>query len=379
MQLCIGRRVSLTSPIHSGYHAEEGSILSLDGVCRPFDKKANGTYFSDGAGVVLLMPLSQARRLGKKVYAVIEGVGLNNDGIEKSSFSGPSARGQEDCIRRALIDASIEPTQIHFHECHGTATPVGDPIEVRALRNIHKSHQNEIILGSIKGNFGHLTAAAGVAGIIKSALAMYHGIFPGTCHFQEENPLLELAQSNFRVHGQSIKLQGDVLRAGISSFGVGGTNAHTILRSGDRWQDHDGAIAVSELSFSEKEDLNQLQKSLQPFSKIDSAAYPTLENRGEEKGVAIWDQDTVSLIPTPGLDHRGVAFLFPGQGSQYIDMGKDLYQCWPIFAKNFDRCSKLALENHGVNLEDIISSSQEEISQTKKHPADHFFCVFRNC
>ncbi|HEX8503864.1 MAG TPA: amino acid adenylation domain-containing protein, partial [Hymenobacter sp.] len=200
-EVALAGAASVSSPLNSGYLYQEGSMLSADGHCRPFDAQARGTVFSDGAGVVLLKPLAAARRDGDRVYAVIKGVGVNNDGGGKGSFSAPSANGQAAAIAAALADGRVAPASISYVEAHGTATPIGDPIEVEGLRLAFGTvAPNSCALGSIKSNMGHLTAAAGVAGLIKTVLALQHQQLPPTLHYAQANPLLDLANGPFFVN-----------------------------------------------------------------------------------------------------------------------------------------------------------------------------------
>src|SRR5690606_30068571 len=172
--------VSITSPINSGHLYQEGAIFSSDGHCTPFDAEATGTMFCDGAGVVVLKDFEQAIADGDTVFAKILGIGINNDGGYKGSFSAPSAEGQAEVIRKALFDARVMPSQISYVEAHGTATPMGDPIEVEGLKLAFGSQLNSEYcgIGSVKSNIGHLTAAAGVAGFIKTVLALHHHTLP---------------------------------------------------------------------------------------------------------------------------------------------------------------------------------------------------------
>jgi len=226
--------VSITTPQNSGYLYQEGGMLSPDGHCRPFDANAQGTTFNNGAAMVVLKRLEDAQTDGDRVYAVIRGVGLNNDGADKMSFTAPSVNGQAGAIAMAHADAGVDPDTITYVEAHGTATPVGDPIEVAALTQAFRAGTERTqfcAIGSVKSNVGHLIAAAGVSGLIKTALSLYHRQIPATLYFEKPNPQLDLENTPFYVNSKLAEWQqGDSpRRAGISSFGVGGTNAHVIL------------------------------------------------------------------------------------------------------------------------------------------------------
>ena len=231
-EVAIAGGASITAPIHSGHLYEEGAMLSRDGHCRPFDAGAGGTVFSDGVGVVLLKSLEAARQDGDTIYALIKGVGVNNDGGGKGSFTAPSAEGQAGAIRMALTDAQVDPATISYIEAHGTATPLGDPIEIEGLKLAfgELAQKQFCAIGSIKSNMGHLTAAAGVAGFIKSALSLYHRQLPASLGFETPNPVIAFAGSPFFVNASLTEWASEsVRRAGVSSFGVGGTNVHVVL------------------------------------------------------------------------------------------------------------------------------------------------------
>src|SRR5690606_34230195 len=220
----------INSPINSGHLYQEGAIFSSDGHCRPFDAAATGTMFSDGAGVVVLKDFDQAIADGDTVYAKILGVGINNDGGNKGSFSAPSAEGQAEAIQKALSDAGVSPSDISYVEAHGTATPLGDPIEIEGLKMAFGFQEKSGYcgIGSVKSNIGHLTAAAGVAGFIKTVLALHHHKIPASLGFETLNPVLDLERTPFYINGQTSYWKQDYpRRAGVSSFGIGGTNVHT--------------------------------------------------------------------------------------------------------------------------------------------------------
>ncbi|MCC5795656.1 MAG: polyketide synthase, partial [Chromatiales bacterium] len=226
--------VCITVPQNSGYVHREGGIESQDGHCRPFDRQATGTVFSNGVGVVVLRRLEDALEEGDHIHAVLLGAAVNNDGAAKIGFAAPSVRGQADAIANALAQGNVDPASIGFVEAHGTATQMGDPVEVEGLRQAFGypgSGTAYCALGSVKGNFGHLLAAAGVTGLIKAVLAIERGMIPPTLHFREPNPSLDLERSPFFINVKSIPWPGQrrPRRAGVSSFGIGGTNAHVVL------------------------------------------------------------------------------------------------------------------------------------------------------
>jgi amino acid adenylation domain-containing protein len=232
--LALAGGVAITVPVNSGHLYNEGSMLSNDGRTRSFDASAQGTVFSDGAGVVVLRRLKDALADGDTIYAVIRGAAINNDGGQKASFTAPSIEGQAAVIARAQADAGVEPRNISYVETHGTATPLGDPIEVEGLTRAFRLGTQDsgfCDIGSVKSNFGHTVIAAGAAGVMKTALALSRELLPKTLHFQAPNPKIDFEHSPFRVLAahKSWPRTGTPRRAGVSAFGVGGTNAHVVL------------------------------------------------------------------------------------------------------------------------------------------------------
>ncbi|MEU3244438.1 polyketide synthase, partial [Streptomyces sp. NPDC006875] len=224
-----------------GYLHEPGGILSPDGRCRPFDEDAAGTVPSEGVAVVVLKRLADALRDGDRIAAVITGTAVNNDGSDKMAYTAPSLTGQSEVIRAAQRVAGVDPADVDHVEAHGTATRLGDPVEVQALADVFggsASARDRCALGAVKGNIGHTGVASGVAGLIKTALMLERGLLVPTAHFTRPNPLLELDSSPFRIVGRCEPWEprrGDGPRvAAVSSFGVGGTNAHVLLESAPR-------------------------------------------------------------------------------------------------------------------------------------------------
>jgi len=226
--------VSLSLPQRTGYQYEEGMIFSPDGTCRPFDADGRGTRAGAGAGIVVLKRLSDAVADRDTIHAVILGAAINNDGAGKAGYTAPSIDGQLEVIVTAQALAGIDPRTVSYVEAHGTATPLGDPIEIAALTRAFRASTADTqfcAIGSLKANLGHLDAAAGVAGLIKTVLALEHRELPPLPHFRSPNPLLDLPASPFRVPtAVEPWMTPDVpRRAGVSSFGIGGTNAHVVV------------------------------------------------------------------------------------------------------------------------------------------------------
>jgi amino acid adenylation domain-containing protein len=361
--VAIAGAASITSPIKSGHLYEEGSIMSRDGHCRPFDASATGTVFSDGAGVVLLKNLEDALQDGDTIYGIIKGVGVNNDGSIKSSFSGPSAQGQAGAIVMAINDAGIDASSISYIEAHGTATPLGDPIEIEGL-NLAFGKQDKkqfCAIGSVKSNMGHLTAASGVAGLIKTVLALRNRQMPPSLFYQHINPNIDITDSPFYVNAQLSPWEADdIRRAGVSSFGVGGTNVHVILEEFEEKTTPLGIDKPSKLicwSAKTESSLNQYAQKLgshiskHPKINLNDIAYTlqtTRTNFNFRRFMVVADNgELLAKLNSPNepsisknlkTNISGIVFMFPGQGSQYAQMGAELYQSEPVFAAAVNEC-----------------------------------------
>lgn len=377
--------VSISFPQHRGYLHQEGGMVSADGHCRPFDEDASGTVFGSGAGVVVLKRLAEAVADGDHVYAVILGSGLSNDGADKVGFTAPSVNGQAAAIEQALAQAGIEPRSVGYVECHGTATPLGDPIEIAALTKVFRQTSDErgyCAIGSVKGNIGHLDAAAGVAGLIKAALMLKHRRLVPSLHFKKPNPHLDLAGSPFFVAtGLDEWKQGDwPRRAGVSSLGVGGTNAHAILEEPPRLCRARQAARpeVLVLSARSASALSEMRARLgqqlrdQPEQELADIAFTLQRGRRHfATRCALVCRDHADAAALLGTDNPvrivhgeaaedvpPVAFMFPGQGAQYPDMARGLHDRFPVFRRELERCAAI-LEPLGVDLRDALYGSAE--------------------
>ncbi|PPL00242.1 amino acid adenylation domain-containing protein [Parapedobacter indicus] len=399
--LALAGGVSITCPINSGHLYEEGAMLSNDGHCRPFDRDARGTLFSDGAGVVVLKDKKQAEEDGDVIYAVIKGVGISNDGRVKGSFTAPNAGGQAHCIEMAIRDAQVDPADISYVETHGTATPLGDPIEIEGLRLAFgdQAEHQYCKIGSIKSNLGHLTHAAGVAGLIKVAMSLYHKKLPPSINYRRPNPEINFEESPFVVNDQlSDWLPRRERRiAGVSSFGVGGTNVHVVLEEHDTPTDAiipaesgkgTSGLHVINLSAKSETSLQQYAHKLavfldrHPGITITDIAY-TLQQRREDldyRSVTIVSSasELVNSLRTYPLqihkasrDREAVAFLFPGQGSQFPNMGKELYALENVYREAIDECSTILFDILGEDIRKVIfvetidPDTQEKLRNTK--------------
>ncbi|MDY7022237.1 MAG: beta-ketoacyl synthase N-terminal-like domain-containing protein, partial [Cyanobacteriota bacterium] len=388
--LALAGGVSITTPQKTGYLYQEGGMLSPDGKCRPFDAKGQGTLFNDGAALVVLKRLSDAVNDGDRIYAVIRGVGMNNDGSDKVSFTAPSVNGQIEAILQAQEMAGIEPETISYVETHGTATPLGDPIEIEALTQAFRtqtSAQQFCGIGSVKSNVGHLVAAAGVAGLIKTALSLYHRQIPPSLYFETPNPQIDFANSPFYVNTALTDWAESVTprRAGVSSFGVGGTNAHVILEEAPTSTPQPVVSPrpyhLLLLSAKTETALNQLTANLKTYlqgnSQIDLADVAYTLQQGRQRFnqrrfvVCSNPTDAVQLLDT--LDPKfsatrnisrqnpEVAFMFPGQGSQYVNMGRNLYEREPIFRQAVDQCAEILQPILGEDIRALIYPDAEQV------------------
>lgn len=372
---------SITSPINSGHLYQEGSMLSADGHCKPFDSKATGTIFSDGAGVVLLKRLADAEEDGDQIFAIIKGIGVNNDGAGKGSFTAPNADGQADAIATAIKDANINASAIGYVEAHGTATPIGDPIEIEGLIKAfgQQQHQQFCAIGSIKSNFGHLTHAAGVAGFIKTCLALHHEKIPASLGYHQPNPHIDFTNSPFFVNAELRDWhQTEEKFAGVSSFGVGGTNVHVVLQAYKNQVFESSQPKSSEIIFwsaQSKQSLINYGDSLAKAITIDSnkslsdISFTLQQTRVPFKHrkfvVANDHKQLADLIQTDQNTHvlkeqpEEIIWTFPGQGAQYINMGLSLYQQEPVYKASVDKCAMI-LENYiDIDIRAIIFADDE--------------------
>ncbi len=384
--LALAGGASVHFPTPEGYHYQEGGVFSSDGHSRPFDRAAQGTNFTDGSGMVVLKRIEDAIRDGNTIFAVIKGGAINSDGGEKASFSAPSVTGQANCIRDALADAGVDAGTIQYVEAHGTATPVGDPVEVQGLRVAFASRKEPQKLqycgiGSVKSNIGHTTAAAGVAGLIKTALALRHGVIPATVHFTSPNPALDLANSPFYVVGSKLdwpRSEGR-RRAGLSSFGIGGTNSHVVLEEAPAIEEAGRGAErpfeiwpVSAKSAAQRDRLvagltaeRYWPRDIAHTLQYGRARFP---HRGAR--VRLTQLDVEDLLVQPALqalEEPRMAFLFPGQGSQYIEMGKSLYQQLPEFRATFERCCQVLSRQMGMDFKAFIfnPANRETLEDTR--------------
>lgn len=380
--LALAGGVSVTFPQKRGYLYEEGSIVSKDGRCRPFDAAADGTVFGDGVGMVVLKRADEALRDGDFIHAIIRGFAVNNDGSGKVSYMAPSVDGQAEAIATAQALAGIDLETIRYVEAHGTGTSLGDPIEVAALTKAFRTGtaaKQFCALGALKGNVGHLEVAAGVAGLIKATLAVRQGEIPPTLNFSSPNPRIDFAQSPFYV-SSTLQLWPETTaprRAGVSSFGVGGTNAHLVIEQAPPGTSvaREAADQLFVLSAKTPTALetatDRLADHLRLHPEIDLADVAhTLQTgrrafrhrrifvaRTVPQAIDILTQKKALLSANTAGRKNGVAFLFPGQGSQQVDMGRALYEHEPTFRAQVDICCDLLVPDLGLDLRQVLYPS----------------------
>jgi amino acid adenylation domain-containing protein len=371
--MAIAGGVSIHLPETAGYLYQEGGTVSSDGHCRAFDAGSTGFVSGHGCGVVVLKRLSAALADRDHVYAVIKGTACNNDGSHKVSFMAPSVNGQIQLYDLAYANAGVDPDTVTYVECHGTGTAMGDPIEIGALTKAFAAHTERrgfCAIGSLKTNIGHLDTAAGVCGLIKAVLALHHRTLPPSLHFRTPNPRIDFANSPFFVNAELRPWEvpgGGPRRAGVTSLGMGGTNAHVVLeeapaaapaaaaaRAARPWQ----LVALSAKSAAALDsatlrladhlrerpelELADVAHTLQVGRKHFQHRRALLCRDLAEAAAALETLDperVLTLAASPG--EHPVAFLFPGQGAQYLDMGRGLYEAEPVFRDAVDRCCEL--------------------------------------
>jgi amino acid adenylation domain-containing protein len=374
--------VSINLLDKAGYYYHPEGIVSPDGHCRAFDQRAQGSVGGNGLGVVVLKRLSAALADGDMIHAVIRGAAINNDGALKMGYTAPSVEGQAEVIAMAQSLAGVDPETISYVEAHGTGTALGDPIEIAALTQAFRARTDRngfCAIGSVKTNIGHLDAAAGVAGLIKTVLALKHEQLPPSLHFENPNPQIHFADSPFYVNSKLAewpRANGTPRRAAISSFGIGGTNAHVILEeepslpAGSESRARQ-LIVLSARSHAALEHATQnLSQFLRtnPDSSLADVAHTLQVGRkifSHRRMLVCRDLDeAVSALDGRAPDRvftaqnesrqRPVAFMFPGQGTQYVGMGRQLYDTEPVFRKHLDTCSQLLEAQLGFDLRELL-------------------------
>jgi len=392
--ICLAGGVFIMVPQESGYIYQEGAITSPDGACRPFDAKGKGTVFSNGVGAVVLKRLDDAIRDRDTIYATVSGWAVNNDGNNKISYLAPGVDGQAEVIKMAQLSAEMSPEQISYIEAHGTATQLGDPIEIAALNKAFSNGKDKkqfCGIGSVKSNIGHTDAAAGVASFIKASLAAYHRLIPPTIHFSEPNEHLNLEDTPFFIQSELKEWNEEKpLVIGVSSFGVGGTNAHVIVKEPPRVEETPALPSewpeLLLLSAKSEYSLNKRIENLIGFLRTNSdlhfhnVAY-TLgagRNRMSHRSYLVTTcvEDILSGKSnfTDGKLNSQVsriAFMFPGQGAQYIGMGRDMYNKNRLFRQILDESFDIVKSETGSDLKTLlfesnnIEDSEQKLASTE--------------
>jgi phthiocerol/phenolphthiocerol synthesis type-I polyketide synthase E len=354
-------------PMKTGYLYDEGGISSKDGHTRSFDAEATGTISGSGAGVVVLKRMDDALAGGDTIYAVVKGSAINNDGSNKIGYTAPSVDGQAEVIAEAHAIAGVEPESIGFVECHGSATPLGDPIEATALAQAFKGSRGaprSVALGSVKSNLGHLDTAAGIAGFIKAVQSVRYGQIAPSLHFRQANKQIDFSGGPFYVATElrEWKTDGHPRRAGVSSFGIGGTNAHIVLEQApDAEPTTDQPWQLLVLSARSPAALETATRNLtawlraNPDASLADTAFTLQAGRkmfAHRRAVVARDvSDAASVLAAvnPGRvsagagepDEHPVVFLFPGEGAQFVTMGQELYAEFEVYRNAIDECAAI--------------------------------------
>ena len=392
---------TITFPQKSGFTYQEGMILSPDGHCRAFDAEANGTIAGNGCGVVLLKRLEDALADNDHIFAVIKGGASNNDGSLKVGYTAPSVDGQAQVIAEAQFVAGVEADDISYIETHGTGTNLGDPIEITALTKAFRGKTKRTqycAIGSVKPNIGHLDAAAGVASLIKTALALKYKEIPPSINFKNPNPKIDFENSPFYVNTELAKWESKdkPLLAGVSSFGIGGTNVHLVLEepphrvSTTQSRRHQLVL----LSARSQDALSRVRENLvthlqnNPHIDLADVAFTLqLGRKGFNHRMAVVCRSREDAIETladvdpqrikvqshnDDVEEKSIVFMFSGQGAQYVNMGRDLYENEPTFRESVDECCDILHPLLGLDLRDVlypadenVGAAQEQLTQTK--------------
>ena len=382
--------VSVTLPLKAGFYYQEGGVVSPDGHCRTFDAQAKGTVSGNGFGIVVLKRLDDALRDGDQIEAVIRGSAINNDGAAKVGYTAPSVEGQSAVIAEAQTIAGVPADSISYVEAHGTATALGDPIEMAALTRAFRASTKQrgyCAVGSVKSNIGHLDAAAGVAGLIKTVLALKHGELPPSLHYQQPNPEIDFQNSPFYVNAslRSWERNGVPRRAGVSSFGIGGTNAHVIVEEAPEPEPGEASERewqVLALSAKTESALETMTKNLsahlsQSTDELADVGYTLAVGRRafahrrvilcrnrEQAWAGLRGEDVLSGVarePRPG-----VVLLYPGQGAQRVNMGRALYESEDVYRQTVDECARVLNEVLRADVRKVLfEGNGEQLQQTQ--------------
>lgn len=380
--------VTIEIPHGVGYLYREGEVLSPDGHCHAFDHRSKGTVFGSGAGVVVLRRLADAVADGDHIHAVIKGTAINNDGSRKVGYLAPSVDGQAAAIAEALAVADVPASTITYVECHGTATPIGDPIEIAALtlafRASGATADGYCRVGSVKTNIGHLDTAAGVASLIKAALALEHKRIPPSLNFEKPNPNIDFANSPFIVATELSEWEPGATRrrAAVNSLGVGGTNAFVVLEEAPA--EHPARANAKPqllmLSARHRASIDNASMSLaawlrahsgQPLADIAYTLHVGREMFEQRRIVVASSHEEAAGLLEAGdaqrvfthrveKEHPSLVFMYPGGGAQYFRMGSGLYEAEPLFREHVDRGLALLKSRCGTDLSQFLLGAPEQ-------------------
>jgi len=439
--------IAVGVPQNAGYLYQEDMIWSNDGHCRAFDAQASGTVFGNGGGIVVLKLLEAAIADGDCIHAVIKGSAINNDGAHKIGYTAPSIEGQAAVISEALAIAQIDPSTVTYVETHGTATRLGDPIEIAALTQAfgQSTEKNGFCaIGSVKTNIGHIAEAAGIAGLIKTVLALKHKQLPPSLHFSQPNPNIDFANSPFYVNTtlSEWKANGTPRRAGVSAFGIGGTNCHVVLEeapeqvksqkskvnqslmgetpktalANPEGVKNDRTLHIFTLSAKSQKTLSELAQNYAVYLKSNADASladicftanagrkhfnhrlavtafsieqlgsqllafgqqtTPLSNGATNSPLLTGAENVISSVGAlgaipPATQKERIAFLFTGQGSQYVGMGRQLYETQPTFRAALDHCAQILRPDMDKPLLEVLYPDRErENLPQSKSPID---------
>ena len=379
--LVLAGAISVRVPHRAGYFADGGGVASPDGHIRAFDAAANGTVFGSGGGVVVLKRLRDALADGDTIRALIKGSAVNNDGAEKAGYTAPSVNSQADAVVEALANADTDADSISYIEAHGSGTPVGDPIEIRALTKAFRASTQRTgfcAIGSVKTNVGHLDAAAGMASLIKTVLALQHRQIPASLNFSRPNPEIDFPSTPFYVNTQLTPWPSPngPRRAGIMSTGMGGTNAHIVLEEAPPVAPATASIRPNLLVLSARTEsaLAASSERLREFLEgntsfnLDDAAFTLQTGRramAHRRFVVCADRAGAiaalaakparfSLASVDDGAKRPLVLLLPGVGDHYVGMGRELYATFPVFRQEVDRCAEILRPHLGLDIRDIL-------------------------
>ncbi len=389
--------ISLFTDASKGYYYEDGMIFSKDGHCRAFDKNSSGTIVGEGAGIVLLKRMKNAVQDNDHIYAVIKGSAINNDGNRKVGYSAPSIDGQVDCIRAALKFAKVEPTSISYIETHGTGTPLGDPIELAALNTAYAQQRGKCAIGSVKTNIGHLDAAAGIAGLIKTALCLYHRKLPASLNFSEPNPEINFSNGPFFVNNElrdwSPQEPFAQLRAAVSSFGIGGTNAHIILEEfGDQNKDvTEPRFNILTLSAKNEDSVSRSAQNVKKYLEdheavnLNDLCYSFQKGRKKfnyrksfvfQRRSDLLRKLSAEYLMTASSDKKyGFAFVFGGEAEVWNGLGRDLYRNIASFKNDIDSGFEILSDLTGGEFENVFLNKSTGINPDKVYSSCYAMLV----